>query len=112
MFNNLFCRHTAVTAYDLNEKVLPHNCVAVLLLFADYLQQDCSRNVIAGLLVDNCQVCTTQDQVSYVCERDIAAFFRVIQAPVRIFFDDSGWIHTDIFGLAGAPLRGGEYRLR
>jgi len=47
-------------------------------LFADYLQQDCSRNVIAGLLVDNCQVCTTQDQVSYVCERDIAAFFRVI----------------------------------
>lgn len=97
VFSKLICSHTAVAAYNLNEEAFIHYCVAVLLLLADYLQQDGPRDVVAGLLVDNFQFCVAQNQFFYVGERDIAAFFRVIETSVRVFLDDSGWTHAGIF---------------
>jgi len=84
------------------EKILAHNCFAVMLLIADYLQQNRPGDVSSALLVDDDELGLVQDQVLDIGESDVATFRGVVQASVGVFLDGSDCDHLYLY-LVGEP---------
>jgi len=69
-----------------------------LLLLAYNSKEYRSSYIITGLLVDDDKVPITEHKISDICERDVAAFFGVIQASIRVFLDNSSCVHLGLCG--------------
>ena len=85
----------AVRADHLRQEILAHQRLAGVLLLGDHLQQDRARDVFLALLVDDDEIDLVHHQPPDVGERDVAALDRVVEAPVRIFLDDSRLAHVE-----------------
>src|SRR6267154_77837 len=83
----------AVGADDLREEVAAHEGLAVVFLLGNDLQQDRTRDVPLSLLVDDHKVDALDHQPADVCERDVAAFDRIVQPPVRILLNSARFAH-------------------
>jgi len=83
----------AVGANQLRQEILAHDGFAMLFLLADDLKQYRSGNVIAALLVDDKKIDLADYQVFDIRQRDVAAFFRVVKAAVRILLNYARCTH-------------------
>ena len=84
----------AINADHLGQKTFGQDGLTVLLLLADYLQKDAASDIRICSLVDNGEIHAIEYEAPDIGQRDVAAFFRVVQAPVGILFNDSGCAHT------------------
>ena len=84
----------AINANDLRQKTLGQDGLTVLVLLADYLQKDAASDVRVCFLVDYGEIHAIQYEAPDIGQRDVAAFFSVVQAPVGILFNDSGCAHA------------------
>jgi len=97
MFGHATGLDIAVATDNLRKEVFTHDRIAVLLLIANYLQQNRPSDVVATFLVDDDKVSLLQDQGLDVGKCDVAAFFRIVQASVRVFLDDSSSDHVGLW---------------
>jgi len=87
-----------VTANDLGKEFFAQYRRMMLLLLAYNSKEYRSSYVITALLVDDDKVPIIEYQVFDICEGDVAAFFGVVQASVRVFLDDSSGVHLGLCG--------------
>ncbi len=78
-----------VSPDDMRQEGFAHNRVALLFLLADDLQQDRTRNLGAGFLVEDRKVDLTDNQVADITQRDVPAFFGVVESTIGVFLDNA-----------------------
>jgi hypothetical protein len=75
-----------------------------LFLFGDHLQQDVPGDVLAGLVLDDPDLLTLDDQAPDVVERDVAALRSVVQPTVRVLLDQAFLAHGGAVYLSPAAV--------
>ena len=94
MISHLHGVGVAINADYLRQKTFGQDGLTVLFLLADYLQKDAASDICICFLVDDGEIHAIEYEASDIGQRDVAAFFSVVQAPVGILLDDSGCAHT------------------
>jgi hypothetical protein len=79
-----------IIAYEALQIVIGKQWVGFRFLLEDYLQQDTARDFGFAFLVDNNERNFLKHQLAYLLQRDVLAFFSVVQSSVRILLDYSG----------------------